>query len=275
MILNVENLLEQLNNDLKDKISKLEKKPILSTIRIGNDKSVISYEKSILKQASYIGIEVDTNIFESDINIDEIKNLIKRKNDDSDINGILIFSPVENYNEKELFNMIDTSKDVDGLNEKSIANVYTSKDYHNTATTANATLEYLKSIIDLESKDVLIINRSMIIGKPLSIMLLNENATVTVAHSKTKDLYEKMKIADIIISAVGKPEIFNPKDLKKDAIIIDLAYSIDENNKIKGDFKNTFTSSPIKYLPPVGGIGKINSNIIIRNTYLNEVRNAK
>lgn len=275
MILNVENLLEQLNNDLKDKISKLEKKPILSTIRIGNDKSVISYEKSILKQASYIGIEVDTNIFESDINIDEIKDLIKRKNDDSDINGILIFSPVENYDEKELFNMIDTSKDVDGLNEKSIANIYTSKDYNNTATTAYATLEYLKSITDLESKDVLIINRSMIIGKPLSVMLLNENATVTVAHSKTKDLYEKMKTADIIISAVGKPEIFNPKDLKKDAIIIDLAYSMDENNKIKGDFKNTFTSSPIKYLPPVGGIGKINSNIIIRNTYLNEVRNAK
>lgn len=275
MILNVEKLLEQLNNDLKDKISKLEKKPILSTIRIGNDKSAISYEKSILKQASYIGIEVDTNIFESDIDIDEIKDLIKRKNDDSDINGILIFSPVENYDEKELFNMIDTSKDVDGLNEKSIANVYTSKDYHNTATTAYATLEYLESITDLESKDVLIINRSMIIGKPLSIMLLNENATVTVAHSKTKDLYEKMKTADIIISAVGKPEIFNPKDLKKDAIIIDLAYSMDENNKIKGDFKNTFTSSPIKYLPPVGGIGKINSNIIIRNTYLNEVRNAK
>ena len=275
MILNTDDLLEQLNTNLHEKIKKLEKKPNLCIIRIGDNAGAVSYEKSILKSANELGFNIDANIFESDDSKEEIKKLIAAKNEDDEINGLLILSPIIGHNIEEYFNLISLEKDVDGQNTKSIINLF-NKDYRNVATTALATLEYLQSITELNSKDILIINRSKIIGVPLSIMLKNENATVTIAHSKTKNIYEKIKNSDIVVSAIGKPKILQTNDFKDDAIVIDIGYSIDKDGNVSGDFDaENFKDLNIRYLPSIGGIGKINSNIILRNTYINEVKNAK
>lgn len=275
MILSIDSLLEQLNMDLGKKVKKLEKKPTLSTIRIGNNSGVISYEKSILKSAKNLGFDIDTNVFDENDSEEKIRKLIISKNEDNKVNGILIFSPAKNHDIDEYFNLISLEKDVDGQNSKSIINLF-NLDYINVATTALATLEYLQSITDLNSKDILVINRSKIIGIPLSFMLQKENATVTIAHSKTKNIYEKIKNSDIVISAIGKPEILKIEDFKENAIVIDIGYSIDKNGNVRGDFDSSnFKELNIKYLPPIDGIGRINSNIILRNTYINEVRNAK
>lgn len=275
MILSIDSLLEQLNMDLGKKVKKLEKKPTLSTIRIGNNSGVISYEKSILKSAKNLGFDIDTNVFDENDSEEKIRKLIISKNEDNKVNGILIFSPAKNHDIDEYFNLISLEKDVDGQNSKSIINLF-NLDYINVATTALATLEYLQSITDLNSKDILVINRSKIIGIPLSFMLQKENATVTIAHSKTKNIYEKIKNSDIVISAIGKPEILKTEDFKENAIVIDIGYSIDKNGNVRGDFDSSnFKELNIKYLPPIDGIGRINSNIILRNTYINEVRNAK
>lgn len=275
MILSVNELLDKLNTNLKNDIQKSKIVPVLSMIRVGGDPGSISYEKSVIQRAQIVGIELDINVLEENASFEEISSLINQKNIDKKINGILVFSPIKGQNMGEIFNLIDKDKDVDGQSDYSIINLFESENYINVATTAFATLEFLREITVLEGKDVLIINRSKIIGKPLSYMLTNENATVTVAHSKTKDLISKMKYADIIISGIGKPEYFENVEFKEGAIVIDLGYSLDENNIPKGDFKNIYQNSTIRYLPSKGGIGKLNSNIILRNTYLNGVRNGK
>lgn len=271
MILKTDKYIEKLNKDLKKRVEKLENTPLLYLIRVGDDKGSLSYEKSIYKEAKKININVKTKVFNNDSNEDEIIDFIETLNRDVKVSGILVFVPLcKKFSQKKILNSISSKKDVDGLNEESISKVIYSKDYHNLPTTALSTLEYLKSITNLESKDVLIINRSLVVGKPLSLMMINEGATVQIAHSKTKNLNEKIASSDIVISAIGKKEILDTDDFKDDAIVIDLGYSIEDNN-IYGDFCfDKLKDLNIKYLPSVGGIGKINSNMIIKNTIRNE-----
>lgn len=276
MILNVNDFIEQMNSELKTEINKLDFIPKLQLIRIGNDAGAKSFEKSIIRESKKIGIEVDTKLFSNDNSEEEIIEFIEKSNKDNSINGILTFVPFDKkFNERKILNSISPKKDVDGLNIESLGKLFTDKNYINVPTTALSTLEFLKSLTNLEGKDILVINRSLIIGKPLFFMLSNENTTVQMAHSKTKDIYEKMANSDIVISAIGSPKFYKTDEFKKDAIIVDLGVS-SLDGKLYGDFdSNNFDFLDIKYIPSIGGVGKINSNMILRNTYLNGVENDR
>lgn len=276
MIISIDEFYKKINNELKQNIENLIFSPAVSLIRIGNNPGAISYEKSIVKEAKNLGVICKTKVFDTNTSQEEIIRYIHIQNQDKDIHGILIFTPIEGeYDRIEILNSIEKSKDVDGLSNKNYAEILQKKSYRNIATTAVAIRDYLNYITNLKSKDILIINRSLIIGKPLSFMLLNDDATVTVAHSKTKLLEDKMKNYDIVISAVGKAEIFSNIDLKENVIVIDAGYSF-KDGKYFGDFvKDEFKDNKVKYLPAVGGIGRINSNIILRNVYLNGVENVR
>ncbi|EHR35067.1 tetrahydrofolate dehydrogenase/cyclohydrolase catalytic domain-containing protein [Helcococcus kunzii] len=274
MIIKVDNFIRKMNTELKSNIEKLEFIPKLQLVRIGNDIGAKSFEKSIFKEAKKIGIDVDVKIFYKCDSESEIIEFIEQVNEDNTINGILLFLPIDNkFNQRKILNTISPKKDVDGLNIKSLAKLFITDEYRNVPTTALSTLEFLQSLTNLEGKDVLVINRSLIIGKPLYFMLSNENATVQMAHSKTADIYEKMANADIIISAIGKPKFFKTEKFKKDAIIVDLGVST-LGGLLYGDFDSSnYENLDIKYVPSIGGVGKINSNMILKNTYRNGVEN--
>ncbi|MDO4779255.1 MAG: bifunctional 5,10-methylenetetrahydrofolate dehydrogenase/5,10-methenyltetrahydrofolate cyclohydrolase [Tissierellia bacterium] len=268
--LDINKLVDELNSELYDKIHDLNNKPGIGLVRVGDDKSSVSYQKSLIKQAEKIGIKVLNfefdNIYE-DILLQELEKI----NDRSDVNGILIFQPLPKYlNSDKIMNSIDPRKDVDGCSKINQGRLMEIDDYRNLPTTAVSILEYLKSIVDLKGKNVLIINRSSVIGKPLMMLLLKENSTVTVAHSHTVDIYKIMEDKDIIISAVGKANIYAPTKLKEDAIVLDIGLSLGNDGKMSGDFDiNSIDKMNIRYMPAIGGIGKLNSNIILKNTYLN------
>ncbi len=276
MKLSIHEIYERFNKNLKEQIKSSDKKFILSTIRVGDNAGAKSFERSILREAGKLGVEVKNSFFKKNTSKEELLEYLTEQNKDRDINGILVFTPLDiDFDQKEILNNIDISKDVDGLNIKSSQNLYIDKEYVNVPTTAVATLFYLKETLDLKGKDILIINRSNIIGKPLFNMLIDNDATVTVAHSKTKNIEDKIKDYDIVISAIGRPNHFKEIEFKKNAILIDLGIS-SEGGKYYGDFDYTYLEDKeISYLPSLEGIGKLNANFIIRNTYLNGVKNDR
>ncbi|MFM1525476.1 MULTISPECIES: tetrahydrofolate dehydrogenase/cyclohydrolase catalytic domain-containing protein [Helcococcus] len=276
MILDTKDFINQINEELKNIVSKINKNIKLSLIRIGDNKGAISFEKSIKIEAGKIGLEVISKVFDSKTSEEEVLSYINKNNDDESIQGILVFVPIEaDLDQKKILNTISIYKDVDGLNEFSKLKLFSPNDYINTPTTALSTFEYLKSLANLEGKDVLIINRSEVIGKPLALMLINEGATVQIAHSKTVNLYEKISKSDIVISGIGKAKIIDTNQYKENAIVIDLGYDVIDN-KIYGDFNSEkYEQINIRFLPSIGGIGRINSNMIIRNAIRNGERNGK
>lgn len=270
MKLNIQEVYDNLTKDLKASLEKSKNEPTLATIRVGNNGGAISFEKSIIKEANNIGIKVIDKVFEANTEKEVLMTYLEKINNDDAITGILVFTPLEiDFDEDDLLNSISINKDVDGLNIKSIQNLYLNKDYLNVPTTAYATLYYLKQITELKGKDVLIINRSNIIGRPLFYMLIDHDATVTMAHSKTVELIEKIRNYDIIISAVGRPEFFGDVDFKEEAMLIDLGVS-SKNGKYYGDFDySKLENKNISYLPALKGVGRLNANFILRNTLLN------
>ncbi|WP_311487851.1 bifunctional 5,10-methylenetetrahydrofolate dehydrogenase/5,10-methenyltetrahydrofolate cyclohydrolase [uncultured Helcococcus sp.] len=275
MIIDIKDYYDKLIKKLNKDISSLGFTPKLSTIRVGEDPAAISYEKSILREAKKLNIGVKNKVFEKNTTKKEIEKYLAQENK-SDANGILIFSPMQvDFDQKIIFNKIDADKDVDGLSLKNFNKIFSDQDYINLPTTATAALNFLRDNFDLASKNILLINRSLIIGKPLAMMLLNEDATVTIAHSKTSDVKNMMKDFDIIISAIGKARYFQNVELKNDALVVDLGIS-QKDDKYYGDFcRKDFIDSSIKYLPAIGGIGRLNACFILRNTYMNGVKNDK
>lgn len=276
MELSIKKIYEKFSNELKTKIDNSKRKFILSTIRVGENGGAKSFEKSILKEAEKLGVEVRNIHFEKKTSKEDILKYLDEQNKDDEVSGILVFTPLEvDFDQKEILNNIEISKDVDGLNIKSVQNLYLDKEYVNVPTTATATLLYLKEITELSGKDILIINRSNIIGKPLFNMLIESDATVTISHSKTKNLENKIKDYDIVVSAIGKANHFKEVQFKKNAILIDLGISL-KDGKYYGDFDYKYLEDKeISYLPSLKGIGRLNANFIIRNTYLNGVKNDR
>lgn len=183
-------------------------------------------------------------------------------NEDGKVTGILLQMPLPKHlNESYLLSLIDTNKDVDGFTTENIGKLVLGQAC-NVACTPKGIITLLKHYnIQIEGKDVLIINRSNIVGKPLAHLLLNENATVTIAHSKTKDLDKKIKSADIVISAIGKPEAFTKESFSKYTTIIDVSMNRDSDGKLCGDIKKSDYEEIIKnkcsITPVPGGVGQM------------------
>lgn len=276
MELSIKEIYDKFSNELKIQIDNSNRKFILSTIRVGDNGGAKSFEKSILIEAKKLGVEIRNTYFEKNTPKKDLLKYLEKQNNDKEVSGILIFTPLEiDFNQNEILNNIDVTKDVDGLNIKSSQNLFIDKNYINVPTTATATLYYLKEIIELAGKDILIINRSNIIGKPLLNMLIDNDATVTMAHSKTKNLEEKIKNYDIVVSAIGRANYFKKIEFKKHSILIDLGIS-EKDGKYYGDFDYKYLENKeISYLPSLRGIGRLNANFIIRNTYLNGVKNDR
>lgn len=235
-LLDARKIVEKKITELKNRIDKLEKKPKLVIIRIGDDFASGKYVANKIKRCSEVGIDSQIIHLEENITQLEVEKTILKLNEDKNITGILLQLPIPKHlDEDYLTNLIKDEKDVDGFTIANMGKLSLGLD-GNIACTPRGVITLLKEFnIDIESKDVLIINRSNIVGKPLAQLFLKENATVTIAHSKTKNLKQKIALADIVVSAVGKANFLSADDFEDNTTIIDVSINFNELGKMCGD----------------------------------------
>lgn len=266
LILESKKIYEQGLEELKKEIEELHLQPRLDIFFIGNNKESEIYVNHKKNAGKKIGIEVNVHKFEENASPDEVKKAIKEINSIKG-NGIIIQLPIPKHlNQFELINFIDPKKDVDGITSTNLGLLIQEKPYHYPCTPKGVidTFNFYK--IQLKSKRVCIINRSIIVGKPLFHMLLNENSTVTICHSKTENLQEITKHSDIVICAIGKAKFFNRNYFNENSIVIDVGINRVED-KIYGDVDFDNIKGFVKAITPVpGGIGKLTVLNLLKNT---------
>ncbi|MBQ4124142.1 bifunctional methylenetetrahydrofolate dehydrogenase/methenyltetrahydrofolate cyclohydrolase FolD [bacterium] len=269
IILDGKALASKITENLKNEISQLSKKPKLAVILIGNDPASQIYVKNKNIKAQNIGFESLVISLPENSTEENILEHIYILNEDKNINGILVQLPLpEHINKQKILEAIDPIKDVDGFTSYNYGRLALGYKPYALACTPKGVMRILKEYnIEVEGKNVLIIGRSNIVGKPLSIMLQQKNATVTVAHSKTKDIKTIAKQSDIVISAIGKPKFVNKDFIKKDAIVIDVGISRTMDG-ICGDVDFENIKNLCSYITPVpGGVGPMTIAMLMENTF--------
>ena len=266
----------ELSDLLKNKISLLKnngKDIVLSIIQVGNDPAATIYKNSKIKKCAEFGITTKEYSFDENATTDEIVSLIHRLNNDDEITGIFIEMPLPNHLDKKMIiNEISYKKDIEGITDKNLGNIYNDNNGILPAT-ANSVYNLLKyENINLNGKNVVIMGRSNIVGKPLALMMLNDNATVTVCHSKTTDIKDITNKADILIVAVNKEKYVDSSFIKDNAIVIDIGIhrnTVDGKNMITGDVDYDSVKDKASYITPVpGGVGPLTVVMLINNLVL-------
>lgn len=241
--------------------------PTLAVFRIGENDSDLSYEKGLLKKAQQAGVEVKLNIFPADVSEADYINRLEECNSDETIHGILLFKPLpKSFDETKINNLIDIRKDVDCCSNQALADVFTGKKNSFAPCTAQAVIEALDYYnIDIAGKNAVVLGRSLVIGKPVSMLLLNRNATVTICHSKTAGIAKIAAKADILVCATGMMESVNKDYLNDGMTVIDVGISWNEQKqKLCGDVLFEEAEPIVKAITPVpGGIGSITSSILM------------
>ena len=235
-LLDARELVVKKVDELKNRVDKLSKKPSLVIIRVGDDFASGKYVANKIKKCDEVGIDSKIIHFDGDVKQEIVEETILNLNKDEDITGILLQLPIPKHlDEDYLTNLIEDEKDVDGFTIGNMGKLSLGLE-SNVACTPRGIITLLKEFnIEIEGQDVLIINRSNIVGKPLAQLFLKENATVTIAHSKTKNLKEKIVLSDIVVTAVGKANFLRADDFKNNTTIIDVSINFNELGKMCGD----------------------------------------
>lgn len=250
-----------------DELDKIGKNPRLGIIRLGNDSSDISYEKSIIKNCDALGISTIVNELVISIQTDDLIEAIEKMNKDNSISGIIVFRPLPKHIDEERIRMaISPLKDVDCMHPLNLEKIFEDDDTGFAPCTPKAAMEILLfNDIPLEGKNVVVINRSMVVGKPLAMMLLKENATVTICHSRTQNLKDITKNADIVLTALGKAKYLNDEYFNVNSIVLDIGVSLDDKNRISGDVDMEKVTNKIGMITPVpGGVGSVTTSILLK-----------
>lgn len=263
-------LAKKIRSNLKVECDELKNKgitPKLAVIMVGDNPASKVYVRNKSRACNEVGIEYQEYLLDENTSQEDLLELIKKLNVDKTVNGILLQSPIpEHLNINEAFKTITYLKDVDGFTPSSVGKLCIGEDTFVSCTPLGVIKMFEDYNIDLNGKDVVILGRSNIVGRPLIQCCLQKNATVTVCHSKTKSLEEHTKRADVIISAIGKPK-FVTADMVKDGVaIIDVGINRDESGKLVGDvdFKNV--EKKASYITPVpGGVGPMTIAMLMHN----------
>ncbi|MEE1102295.1 MAG: bifunctional methylenetetrahydrofolate dehydrogenase/methenyltetrahydrofolate cyclohydrolase FolD [Agathobacter sp.] len=261
---------QDIKDELKAKVEKLKSEGTvcsLAVIQVGNDPASSVYVNNKKKACAYIGIESVAYELPEETTEAELLGIIEKLNNDSKINGILCQLPLPKHiDEDKVINAISPKKDVDGFHPQSVGSLVIGQPGFVSCTPAGI-IELLKrSNVEIEGKHCVVIGRSNIVGKPMALLMLRENATVTVCHSRTKDIKSICKQADILIVAVGKKEFVTADFVKEGAVVIDVGIHRDENNKLKGDVLFDEVKDVASYITPVpGGVGPMTIAMLMNN----------
>ncbi len=270
IIIDGKELAKKIRANLKIECEELKNKqinPKLAVIMVGYDPASKVYVRNKSKVCEYVGIEYKEYLLSSTTTQKELIELIEKLNQDKTINGILLQSPIPaNLDINEAFRTISPQKDVDGFNPVNVGKLVLNQDTFISCTPYGIMKMFEEYNIDLTGKNVVILGRSNIVGKPLMHCCLNKNATVTVCHSKTQNLAQKAKEADILISAIGKAQFVTADMVKENAVVIDVGINRLENGKITGDVDFENVKEKASYITPVpGGVGPMTIAMLMNN----------
>ena len=270
IIIDGKELAKKIRANLKIECEELKNKqinPKLAVIMVGDDPASKVYVRNKSKVCEYVGIEYKEYLLSSTTTQKELIELIEKLNQDKTINGILLQSPIPaNLDINEAFRTISPQKDVDGFNPVNVGKLVLNQDTFISCTPYGIMKMFEEYNIDLTGKNVVILGRSNIVGKPLMHCCLNKNATVTVCHSKTQNLAQKAKEADILISAIGKAQFVTADMVKENAVVIDVGLNRLENGKITGDVDFENVKEKASYITPgPGGVGPMTIAMLMNN----------
>ena len=264
----VANLNEKLTAEV-DKLKEAGITPTLAILRVGERPDDISYEKGAIKRCETVGVDVKVISLPADVEETAYFDKLEKLNLDKTINGILMFRPLPKHiDEKKARNILAPEKDVDGCTDLSLAGVFTNTKLGFCPCTAEAAMEILKFYdIPIAGKKVAVIGRSLVIGRPVAMLLMHENATVTICHTKTKDVPEITKGADIVVVASGQMESVGKEYLQANQTVIDVGISWnEEKNKLCGDVRTEEVVDLVDAITPVpGGVGGVTTSILVKH----------
>lgn len=256
--------------ELKEQVEKLKNTGVqitLAVIQVGNDPASTVYVGNKKKACEFIGIRSLAYELPEETTQEKLLELVRELNNRDDVNGILVQLPLPSHiDEDEVIRAIDPKKDVDGFHPQSVGALSIGQKGYVSCTPAGI-IELLKrSNIEIEGKECVVIGRSNIVGKPMALLLLRENGTVTICHSRTKNLKEVTKRADILIVAIGKPRFITKDYVKEGAVVIDVGIHRDENNKLCGDVDFEDVKDHTSAITPVpGGVGPMTIAMLMKN----------
>ncbi len=272
IIMDGKELSKKIREQIKEEVKKLNKKginPKLAVIMVGQDPASKIYIKNKSKACSEVGIKYEEFILNENIKMDELLKLIKKLNSRKDIHGILLQSPIpKKLDINKAFEEIDIAKDVDGFNPINTGKLLQNKESFIPCTPYGIIKLLEEYKIKLEGANVVILGRSNIVGKPLASCLLNKNATVTICHSKTKNIEEITSKADILISAIGKPKYVTENMVKQGAVVIDVGINRLQTGLV-GDVDYEKVKNKVAYITPVpGGVGPMTIAMLLNNVVI-------
>ena len=268
MILDGKMVKTKILDELRDKVSKLDIKPKLVVIQVGNDEASNVYIRQKCNMCEYIGYEYEHIKLDDDTTNECVMELINKLNNDDSVSGIMVQLPIpKELDVNKIINTIDPVKDVDGLTEINNGKLFCGNSGIYSCTPSGIMELLDRYNISIESKHVVIVGRSNLVGKPMAMMMLNKGATVTVCHSKTVDLANYTKMADILVVAVGKPNLITDDMVKEGAVVIDVGINRTDLG-LCGDVDFNNISKKVSYITPVpGGVGPMTVAMLAKNIY--------
>ncbi len=242
--------------------------PHLAIIRVGEKPDDCSYERGAKKKMEKVGFRCSSFVFDADIDNETFQKEFDTINNNDDIDGILLLRPLPKHlDEKSIENRIHPRKDLDGISPLNLAKVFAGDDTGYAPCTAEAVIEMLDYAgIDLKGKRVTVVGRSLVIGKPVTMLLMKKNATVTVCHTKTKDLIAECKRAEVLVAAAGSAKMIKSEHVAKDAIVIDVGINVDDEGNLCGDVDFDGITAIAGMASPVpGGVGSVTTSVLAKH----------
>ena len=245
--------------------------PCLAIVRVGERPDDISYERGAKKKMEGIGIECRCIVLEEAISMARFEEVIRGLNTEADVHGILLLRPLPKHlDEKQVKTWMDPEKDMDCMCDSNILKVFAGEKTDYAPCTAEAVMEMLNYYqIPLAGKQVAIIGRSMVIGKPLAMLMLHAHATVTMCHSRSEEMDAICRNADILVAAAGKAKMVKAKMVKEGAVVVDVGINVDENGKLCGDVDFEDVETKVSAISPVPkGVGSITTSVLAKHVLL-------
>ena len=271
MIISGKEISTKIKDQLKEEVEQMKNKydrlPKLAVILVGENQASQVYVRNKERGCSYVGMDSLKITHDATFSEEELLNEIKQLNEDETVDGILVQLPLPDHiNEDKVLESIDPSKDVDGFHPENVAKLFLGQRSLVPCTPKGMMVLLDEINYDLTGKEVVVVGRSNIVGKPMAMLLLRENGTVTVCHSHTKDLKEVCKRADILVVAIGKPKFINDSYVKDGAVVIDVGIHRNENNKLCGDVDYDKVAPKTTAITPVpGGVGPMTIAMLMKN----------
>lgn len=261
-------VVKAMKESMAKEVEAMEKPPVLAIVRVGAREDDLAYERGAIKRMAGIGIRTEQFVFDADISNEAFAEAFASINSNPQIDGILLLRPLpKQIDEKAITEMINPKKDIDGISPVNMAKIFMGDPDGFAPCTAEAVIEMIKFTgMELSGKRAVVVGRSLVVGKPLAMLLMKENCTVTVCHSRTKELKAVCREADILAAAIGKPRMIDGSYISPGTAVFDVGINVDEDGKLCGDVAfETIDESAALATPVPGGVGTVTTSMLAKH----------